>query len=70
MLRLVKNEILPQLDFTNVDICVDHIKGKQTKLIVKKLATRSTELLKLIHINICVPLVFHLGVEKSTTLPL
>ena len=29
--RLIKNEILPSLDFTNLNIGVDCIKGKQTK---------------------------------------
>ena len=28
---LVKNEILPNLDFTDMNVCVDCIKGKQTK---------------------------------------
>ena len=31
MERLIKNEILPDLDFTDLNICVDCIKGKQTK---------------------------------------
>ena len=26
--RLVKNEILPNLEFTDLDLCVDCIKGK------------------------------------------
>jgi len=39
--RLIKNEILPDLDFTDLNICVDCIKGKQTKH-TKKRATRST----------------------------
>ena len=29
--RLVKNEILSNLDFTNLNVCVDCIKGKQSK---------------------------------------
>ena len=29
--RLVKNEILPNLDFTDLGLCVDCIKGKQTQ---------------------------------------
>jgi len=49
MMRLVKNEILPQLDFGDWDVCVDCIKGKQTKHISKNSATRSNELLELIH---------------------
>ena len=31
MQRLVKNEILPNLDFTDLNVCVNCIKGKQTK---------------------------------------
>jgi len=31
MERLVKNEILLNLDFTNLNVCVDCIKDKQTK---------------------------------------
>jgi len=41
MQRLLKNEILPDLDFTDLNVCVDCIKGKQTKH-TKKEATRST----------------------------
>ena len=42
---LIKNEILPDLDFTNINICVDCIKGKQTK----QGATRNTQLLEIVH---------------------
>ena len=52
--RLVKNEILPNLDFTDLGLCVDCIKGKQTKH-NKKGATRSTQLLEIIHTDICGP---------------
>ena len=52
--RLVKNEILPNLDFTDLGVCVDCIKGKQTKH-DKKGATRSTQLLEIIHTDICGP---------------
>jgi len=52
--RLVKDEILPNLDFTNFDVCVDCIKGKQTKH-TKKCATRSGGLLEIVHTNICGP---------------
>ena len=52
--RLVKNEILPSLDFIDLNVCVDYIKGKQTKHI-KKGATRSTQLLEIIHTDICGP---------------
>lgn len=54
MKQLVKNEILPDLDFTDLNVCVDCIKGKQTKH-TKKGATRSTQLLEIIHTDICGP---------------
>jgi len=54
MQRLVKNEIFPNLDFIDLTVCVDCIKGKQTKH-TKKGATRSTQLLEIIHTNICGP---------------
>ena len=53
--RLVKNGILDNLDFTDFQLCVDCIKGKQTKH-NKKGATRSTKLLEIIHTDICGPL--------------
>ena len=34
--RLVKNEILPNLDFIDLKVCIDCIKGKQTKQSKKK----------------------------------
>ena len=43
--RLVKGEILSNLEFIGFGMCVDCIKGKQTKY-TKKGATRSSELLK------------------------
>ena len=52
--RLVKNEILPNLEFTDIGLCVDCIKGKQTKH-NKKGATRSNHLLEIIHTDICGP---------------
>lgn len=52
--RLVKNEILPSLDFTDLGVCVDCIKGKQTKQ-TKQGATRSLQLLEIVYINICGP---------------
>ena len=54
MERLVKNEILPNLDFTDLSVCVDCIKGKQTKH-TKKGATRNTQLLEIIHTDVCGP---------------
>lgn len=53
--KLVKNGILENLDFTDFQICVDCIKRKQTKH-TKKGATRSNELLEIIHTDICGPL--------------
>lgn len=53
--RLVKTGILDNLDFTDFEVCVDCIKGKQTKH-TKKGATRSTKLLEIIHTDICGPL--------------
>ena len=52
--RLVKDGVLPDLDFTNINECVDCIKGKTTKH-TKKGATRSTQLLEIIHTDICGP---------------
>ncbi|GKC90935.1 retrovirus-related pol polyprotein from transposon TNT 1-94 [Tanacetum coccineum] len=52
--RLVKNKILPNLDFTDFGLCVECIKAKQTKL-NKKGATRSDDLLEIIHTDICRP---------------
>ena len=52
--RLVKDGILENLDFTDFELCVDCIKGKQTKHNMKG-ATRSSELLEIIHTDICGP---------------
>ena len=54
MQRLIKNEILSNLDFIDLEVCIDCIKGKQTKH-TKKGATRSTQLLEIIHTDICGP---------------
>jgi len=54
MERLVKKEIVPNLDLTDLNVCVDCIKGKQTKH-TKKGATRNPQLLEIIHTNICGP---------------
>jgi len=55
MMRLVSNEILSNLDFSDLELCVDCIKGKQTKH-NKKGATRSSQLLEIIHTDICGPM--------------
>ena len=52
--RLVKNEILPPLEFSDIEQCIDCIKGKYVKQI-KKGANRSTATLEIIHTDICGP---------------
>lgn len=59
--RLVKEEILSSLDFSDLGICVECIKGKQTKH-TKKGATRSTQLLEIIHTDIGGPFDAHVMV--------
>ncbi|KAK9672848.1 hypothetical protein RND81_12G129000 [Saponaria officinalis] len=52
--RLVSNGILDSVDFTDTDVCISCIKGKQTK--VKRFgANRATDGLKLIHTDIYGP---------------
>jgi len=52
--RLMSNGILESIDFTNFDVCVECIKGKQTK--AKRLgAYRASNVLELIHTDICGP---------------
>jgi len=50
----IKNYILPYLDFTYLNICVNCIKEKQTKH-TKKGVTRSTQLLEIVHTDIYGP---------------
>ena len=52
--RLVSDGILESLDFTNFDVCVQCIKGKQTNT-RKMSANRSSSILELIHTDICGP---------------
>ena len=54
IMRLLNNENFPNLNFTNLKMCVDCIKGKQTKDSMKT-TTRSTQLLELMHNDICGP---------------
>ncbi|GJS11813.1 putative RNA-directed DNA polymerase [Tanacetum coccineum] len=61
MTRLVKDEVLPDLDFSDFENYVECIKGKMTKG-NKKGATRSTGLLELIHTDIYGP--FLSGIAK------
>ena len=53
MERLIKGEILPYLDFSDFDTCVDCIKGKLTAKVRNAKVDRSTELLRVIHTDIC-----------------
>ena len=51
--KIVNNEILPKLDFTDFGICVDYVKGKHVNHSIKKASTSSTQLLEIIHNDIC-----------------
>ena len=50
--RLVKDGVLSTLDYTDLETCVDYIKGKQTNK-SKKNANRSSNILEIIHTDIC-----------------
>jgi hypothetical protein len=52
--RLVKNEIVPPLEFSDLEQCIEYIKGKYIKKI-KKDVKRSTLILEIIHTDIYVP---------------
>jgi hypothetical protein len=52
--NLVKNDILPLLEFSDIEQCIDCIKGKYVKQI-KKGANLSTTTLEIIPTNICGP---------------
>jgi hypothetical protein len=52
--RLVKESILLHLEFSNLEQCVDCIKGKYVKKI-KKDVKRSARTLEIIHTDICGP---------------
>ena len=51
--RLIKDEILSNLDLSNFDTCVDCIKGKLTAKVRNAKVDRRTELLRVIHTDIC-----------------
>ena len=53
MKRLIKDEILPDLDFSDFDAYVDYIKGKLTTKIRNAKADICTEFLEVIHTDIC-----------------
>jgi hypothetical protein len=50
--NLVKNDILPPLEFSDIEQCTDCIKGKYVKQI-KKGVHQSTTTLEIIHTDIC-----------------
>jgi len=52
--RLVNEGVLNTMDFIDFETCVDCIKGKQTNK-SKKGANRSSDILEIIHTNICSP---------------
>jgi hypothetical protein len=51
--RLIKDDILHLLDFSNSDYCIDYIKGKYTKQVKKGEAKQSAGILEIIHTDIC-----------------
>ena len=53
MERLIKNEILSDFDFSHFDTCVDCIKGKLIVKVRNAKVDRCTELLEVIHKDIC-----------------
>jgi hypothetical protein len=53
--RLIKDDILTPLDFSDSDYCIDCIKGKYTNQVKKSEAKRSAGVLEIIHTDICDP---------------
>jgi hypothetical protein len=53
--RLIKDDILILLDFSNSDYCIDCIKEKYAKQVKKGEAKRSAGALEIIHTDICGP---------------
>jgi hypothetical protein len=52
---LIKDDILHPLDFSNLDYCINCIKGKYAKHVKKGEAKRSAGILEIIHTDICDP---------------
>jgi hypothetical protein len=67
--RLVNDEILSILVFTDFETCVNCIKEKQTNK-SKKGANRSSDILEIIHIDICTLNMDSLGQNTSAILQL
>jgi hypothetical protein len=55
MERLIKEEILAPLNFSDLGHCIECIKGKYVKHIKKTEATRSSGVIEIIHSDICGP---------------
>jgi hypothetical protein len=53
--RLIKDDILTPLGFSNSDYCINCIKGKYAKQVKKGEAKRSAGVLEIIHMDICGP---------------
>jgi hypothetical protein len=53
--RLIKDDILISLDFSNSDYCIDCIKGKYAKQVKKNEAKRNAGILEIVHTDICGP---------------
>jgi hypothetical protein len=53
--RLIKDDILIPLDFSNSDYCINCIKGKYAKQVKKGEAKRSAGVLEIIYTYICGP---------------
>jgi hypothetical protein len=51
--RLIKDDILIPLDFSNLDYFIDCIKGKYAKQVKKSEAKRSAGILEIVHTDIC-----------------
>jgi hypothetical protein len=53
--RLINDDILIPLDFSNLDYCINCIKGKYVKQVKKSEAKRSAGILEIVHTDICGP---------------
>jgi hypothetical protein len=51
--RLIKDDILTPLDFSDSDYCIDCIKGKYAKQVKKSEVKRNAGVLEIIHTDIC-----------------
>ncbi|KAH9648506.1 Integrase catalytic domain-containing protein [Citrus sinensis] len=57
MERLIKDDILHNLDFSDFGTCVDCIKGKLTAKTRKERTRRSQQVLEMVHTDICGPFI-------------